>query len=312
MSYLKIIRSINLLFIAVIICVMDKVLVRHLMLQYQLTEPLVWWQLLLLVLATVLIAAGGYVINDYFDVKIDAINRPDRVIVTRSISKQQAMTLFYCLTGTGIGCGVALALVLKSMSLGITFVLVPGILWFYSASYKRQFLLGNLTIAFLSAMVPLLVGLACDAAIKIEFGADSMLGLYLINTLYLWLAGFAAFAFLSTWAREIVKDVEDQEGDREMECHTLPVMYGEVTSKIVATVLLVAVMTLLVLGNIYWIRGGFNIQSLVTKYILMLELCFVVTLVLLWRARLPQDYHNTQVALKMTMLMGTMLPLVMS
>ena len=310
MNYLKILRPVNLLFIIAVICVMDKGAVKALMLQYQLSEPLLWWQLLLLIVAIVLIAAGGYVINDYFDVKIDAINRPERLIVTRGISKQQAMTLFQCLTAAGILCGGALAAVLKSMPLGLTFLLVPGILWFYSASYKRQFLIGNLTVAFLAALVPLTLAIAADAAIKNEFGQDSMLGQYLINAIYLRLAAFAAFAFLTTWAREIIKDTEDQEGDRELECHTMPVVLGDTVSKVCATLVILIVMTLLVLGNVFYIKGGFDITNNATKYDLLLQLCFIVTLVILWRARLPQDYHNAQLAMKLSMLLGTLLPLV--
>ena len=194
---------------------------------------------------------------------------------------------------------------------GVLFFIVPGILWFYSASYKRQFLIGNLIIALLAALVPLLVALVADTVIKHEFGQDSMLGQYLINLIYLYLSGFALFAFLTTWAREIIKDIEDQEGDREMECHTLPVMYGNLASKIVVTVILVSVMALLIVANIYWLKGGFDIASAATKYILVIELCFVITLVLLWRARLPQDFHNTQTALKLTMLLGTLLAFVL-
>ena len=159
--------------------------------------------------------------------------------------------------------------------------------------------------------ITMLVALVADTVIKHEFGQDSMLGQYLINLIYLYLSGFALFAFLTTWAREIIKDIEDQEGDREMECHTLPVMYGNLASKIVVTVILVSVMALLIVANIYWLKGGFDIASAATKYILVIELCFVITLVLLWRARLPQDFHNTQTALKLTMLLGTLLAFVL-
>ena len=110
-------------------------------------EQLPWYVLVLMGTAIVLIAAGGYVINDYFDVKIDRINRPDEVVVTRSVSKPAAMRLSIALSGTGIACGIAAAVLLRSLTLGILFVIIPGLLWFYSSSYKRLFLIGNLIIA---------------------------------------------------------------------------------------------------------------------------------------------------------------------
>ncbi len=305
-DYLKIIRPVNLLFIIILMGLMEKFVVRGVMLHYQLGEPLTWWVLLLLIVATVCIAAGGYVINDYFDVKIDAINRPERLIVTRGISKQQAMRYFQLLTGVGVICGVAVAIVLRSMPLGLTFVIVPGILWFYSASYKRQFLLGNLTVAFLAAMVPMLIGFACDAVLKKEFGADSMLGQYLVNKLYLWLAGFAAFAFLTTWAREIIKDIEDQDGDRELECHTIAVMYGETVAKVVATVLIVVIMALVIWVSLLLQPKGMAWSNLTTRYCLLMEVGFAGVIALLWAAKLPQDYHKAQGAMKAMMLIGSL------
>lgn len=304
-DYLRIIRPVNLLFLVVLLGLMEKYVVHGVMSRYQLTEPIAWWVLLLIILAVVCIAAGGYVINDYFDVKIDAINHPDRLIVTRGISKRNTMLLFQCLTVAGIASGVVVAVVLKSMALGTTFVLTPGILWFYSASYKRQFLIGNLTVAFLAGLTPLLIGFACDAAIANDFGQDSMLGQYLINRIYIWTAGFGLFAFLCTWAREIIKDIEDQEGDREMECHTLPVKYGNLVSQIVVTVLLLGIMTLLV-----WVMtvlpGGFNLHATACKYILGLELAFTACIVLLWMSRLPQDFRRVQLCVKVIMLAGTL------
>jgi len=303
---LRLIRLDNLLFIAIILGVMEYWVARPVMLHYQLQQPLTWWMLTLLIVATVLIAAGGYVINDYFDVKIDAINRPEDLVVTRSVTKEQAMRLFQILTATGIACGIALAVILRSMALGCTFIFVPGILWFYSASYKRQFLVGNLCVSFLAGLTPLLVGLACDAAIKKEFGTDSLFGLMLSNTIITWVAGFAGFAFLCTWIREVVKDIEDQEGDRELECHTFPVKYGNLASKIFVTVLVV-----LTMAAMSWINFGvlaipFSWGSFTTRFYLLLMIGMICVLALLWAAKLKSDYHHCQQLVKLVMFLGTM------
>ena len=115
--------------------------------KYGLTTLLPAFAFWLMVLATVLIAAGGYVINDYFDLKIDRINRPESVVIGERLSKQSAMRLYIALTGVGVLIGIVLAVWLKNISLGFIFVIVPGMLWFYSSTYKRQFLIGNVIVS---------------------------------------------------------------------------------------------------------------------------------------------------------------------
>lgn len=303
---LRLIRINNLLFITIIIGLMEKYVAAPIMLHYQQPEPLLWWVLLLLIAATVLIAAGGYVINDYFDVKIDSINRPDDLVVTRSVSKDGAMHLFYALTGAGMVCGLVLAFLLQSIALGTIFIMVPGLLWFYSASYKRQFIVGNLIVSLLSALTPLLVAFACSAVIRLTYGADTLLGQYWINQIYTWTGGFALFAFLTTWAREVIKDIEDQEGDRELECHTVVVKYGEVAAKIFATVLI-----LLTIASMAWIALSalpiqFSWSNWPCRFLVVLTIGFVGELVLLWSAKVKQDYHHAQLLLKFLMFLGTM------
>ena len=156
---LRLVRWSNLLFLAALVWLMEKWVATPILDHAAFGEQMPWYILLLLILATVLIAAGGYVINDYFDVKIDRINRPDAVIVTRTVSKPAAMQLSIWLSGIGIVCGIAIAILLRSWTLGMLFILVPGLLWFYSSSYKRLFMVGNLIIALLAALTPMLVAM---------------------------------------------------------------------------------------------------------------------------------------------------------
>ena len=98
------VRGGNLVFIAILLWAMEKWVAVPVLWQWRFEEQLPWWLLLLLILATVLVAAGGYVVNDYFDVKIDRINRPDKLIVTQSVSKDAAMWLSTGLSGAGVVC----------------------------------------------------------------------------------------------------------------------------------------------------------------------------------------------------------------
>ena len=299
-------RPNNLLFLIILLGVMEKWVAEPILAQYQLMPQLSWWQLLLLIAAVVLIAAGGYVINDYFDVKIDAINRPDKLIITREVTKAEAMLQFRILTGLGIACGLALAISLKSLLLGSIFVVVPGVLWFYSSSYKRMFLVGNLVIALLSGLTPLLVAFANAAALRLNYGPDHFGTLYVSNELMVWTGGFGLFAFLCTWIREVIKDMQDVEGDRELECHTLPVKSGDLVSKIVVTALILLTCALLSYFNFRLLPVPFSWGSFVSRFYLLLLVAFVCELSLLWVAKLPSDYRNAQLLMKFIMFMGTM------
>ena len=301
---LRLVRWSNLLFLAALVWLMEKWVAVPILDKAAFGEQMPWYILLLLIAATVLIAAGGYVINDYFDVKIDRINRPDEVIVTRSIDKPTAMRLSLGLSGIGIVCGLTVAILLRSLTLGILFVIIPGLLWFYSSSYKRLFMVGNLIIALLAALTPLLVAMTNVAILKLRFEAI-LPYTTLPHDLYAWLGGFALFAFLLTWIREIIKDMQDQMGDRELECHSMPVVWGETGTKIFVSALIV--LTLAIIGHLWWHVLPFSTawDSLSTRYIalgIVIPLLGVVGL--LWSAKIPSDYKTCQQVVKLTMLLG--------
>ncbi len=302
--YLQLLRVGNLTFVAILLYVMEKWVATPLLQLEQFGELMPWWILTLLIVSVVGIAAGGYVINDYFDVKIDRINRPDNLVVTRIISRDTAMNLFYGLTAVGVIAGTVVAWWAHSWTLLFTYVVIPGLLWFYSASYKRMFLVGNLVVAFASAIVPLLVAIA---------NADYLHHLYqnalayspIVGELYVWTGGFAAFAFLLTWVREIVKDIEDIEGDREMECRTLPIVWGDKVAKIIATLLLMAIAILIVYMLFAVLPFSHEWKSLPTRYVVFgLIVPILCSIVLLWAANSRTEYHRVQTIIKFAMFMG--------
>jgi len=295
-----------LLFLIILLGVMEKWVAEPILAKYQLMPQLTWWQLVLLIAGVVLIAAGGFVANDYFDVKIDAINRPDKLIVSRDVTKEEAMILFRWLTAAGIACGVALAIVLKSLLVGSFFVIVPGMLWFYSSSYKRMFLVGNLVVALLMGLTPLTVAFANGAAMNLHYGPEHIGSLYVSSEILVWTSGFGLFLFLATWIREMVKNIQDMEGDRELECHTMPVKYGELATKIAVTVLLVLTCAVMSYLNFHVLPMAFTWGSFVSRFYLLLMVAFVCELVLLWAAKLPADYRNAQVLMLFIIFMGTM------
>ena len=301
---MRLVRWSNLLFLAALVWLMEKWVAVPVLDKAVFGEQLPGYMLLLIILATVFIAAGGYVINDYFDVKIDRINRPDEVIVTRSVSKPAAMRLSLSLSGIGIVCGIITAILLRSLTLGILFIIIPGLLWFYSSSYKRLFMVGNLIIALLAGLTPLLVAMANVAILQLRYGTI-LSYTTLEHDLYAWLGGFALFAFLLTWIREIIKDMQDQMGDRELECHSLPVVWGDMWTKIFVTGLIV--LTLAIIGHLWFHVLPFPLgwTSLSTRYIVLgIVTPLLGVLGLLWAAKIPSDYKNCQQLVKFTMLLG--------
>lgn len=303
---LRLIRWQNLLFLAILMFVMERWVAVPVLGTYGFPEQLTWWLMLLLTAGVLLIAAGGYVINDYFDVKIDRINRPERLIVTQSISKEQTMLLFQVLTALGVLSGLAAAWVLRDWTLAIVFIMVPGVLWFYSSSYKRQFLLGTFIVSFASALVPLIIALANVACMQLKYPIV-MDYLSIPHDLYLWLGGFALFAFLTTFVRELIKDLQDQMGDRELECHTLPIVLGELGTKIILTILILLIAAALCWVNARLLPYDTAWGSLSTRYLMFgLLTPLVCELWLLWAARIPSDYRNAQLLMKFIMFMGAM------
>lgn len=298
-------RGGNLLFTAMVVWCMEKWVATPLLNRALFGEQLPWYVLALLMLATVFVAAGGYVVNDYFDVKIDSINRPDRLVVTRGISKQAAMRLSIALSGAGALLGMVVAWMTHSWLLALIYVIVPGLLWFYSSSYKRILLLGNLTIAVISGLVPLLVAIANIDWLVHRYGEDIIAYTTLRHDLFVWLGGFALFAFLGTWIREIIKDMQDEPGDRELECHTMPVVWGNQITKVIVS----ALMLTLILGILYvaYYLVPFPHDWLAVRYpILGLLIPIVCTAILMWRGTIPSDYRSAQNVMKFVLFMGVL------
>ncbi len=304
--YLKLLRVGNLAFLAILLFVMEKWVALPLLQLAQFSEQMPWWVLTLIILATVFVAAGGYVINDYFDVKIDRINRPDDLVVTRHISREGAMRLFQVLTLVGVLMALGVAWWARSWTLAMIFIVIPGLLWFYSASYKRQLLIGNIVVAFASALVPLLIAII-NADYLAHLYGEALAYTPIVGQLYVWLGGFAIFAFLMTIVREMVKDIEDREGDCEMECRTIPIVWGVKTTKIIVTILLLAIAALIV--YIAWAVLPFphSWQSFSTRYVvfgLLVPIACVITL--LWASTNQVEIRRTQLVLKFMMFMGVM------
>jgi 4-hydroxybenzoate polyprenyltransferase len=189
----------------------------------------------LLVLSTVLIAAAGNIINDYFDTRIDRINKPGEVIVGRTVKRRVAMTTHLVLSAVGLVLGAFVAW----RSGQFKWVLIPafaiGALWSYSTYYKRQLIIGNGLVATLTALVPLTVGLYeipmlqrwfADPPVIVLPNGEQYLMEASVQELWYFTLIYTAFAFVSTLVRELQKDMADVRGDEAEGCRTVPIVWG--------------------------------------------------------------------------------------
>jgi len=259
---------------------------------------------ILLVAATVFIAAGGYVINDYFDIKTDIINRGE-VIVGSKISQQKAMMLHNILNLIGIALGFFISWRSGYTLLGAMFLMVSGLLYFYSASYKRQFLIGNIIVAFLTAMVPMLVAIYEWPAVY-RFYTINAVETPDLSFIFYWIGGFAVFAFLTTLTREIIKDIEDYEGDAAFGRNTVPIVLGILTSKIIVIALIVIIIALL-----YFVWYLFLFDKYTLIYItvfIAIPLIFVIAIML--RSINSRQFKKASMLMKIIMLTGILYSLV--
>jgi len=265
------------------------------------------WHFLLLVLSALLITAAGYVINDYFDTRTDMLNRPETVVVGRSVSRRSAMLLHIILNIAGVGLGIYLSLYIGILSLGVAYLLAAGLLWFYSTTYKRQFLIGNLIVAVFTAMVPFIVVLFEVPLLNDEYRSILLRNHMNFNVLIAWVGGFSYFAFLSTLIREIIKDVEDYEGDRAFGRNSMPVVIGIKATRHVVVFLIAGMLFSLAYVYYRFLRqmpGGRTDLLTLGYFTLFLLVPSVYLILRLYRASGKNDYHVCSNITKLIMLGG--------
>jgi len=178
----------------------------------------------ILCFSTILIAAGGYIINDYYDIKIDLVNKPRKLVVGKFISRRMAITWHLSLSFTGIVIGFYNGTIVGIIHLGAAFLL-----WLYSNKLKRLPLAGNFAVAFLSALSVFLLAI-------------------LYRQHYEIILVYSLFAFYISLIREIIKDMEDIKGDAVFGCRTLPIIWGfRKTKKIILLIQLIFIINLSVI-----------------------------------------------------------------
>ncbi len=256
---------------------------------------------LFLVLSTVLIAAAGYIINDYFDADADFMNRPEKVIIGKHISQSAAKMWYIIFNIIAFGLGVYISVAIRWYQLSFIYPIIIGLLWYYSTTYKRQLLIGNIIIALLAASVPFIV-LLYEMPVLHRFYHKLVIDYNVrFQDLWYWISGYAFFAFITTLHREIIKDMEDFEGDAAYGVNSLPVVLGIKGTKISAIVLNIVLITALILVYFYFLDR--NIMALWYFSIgLFLPLLFIIFKTI--RAQTKNHYRFISILSKLLMIVG--------
>ena len=279
LAFLKLIRWQNLLFI-----VLTQVLYDYCIYQtiYGSNSA---QQLVLIILASVLIAAAGYIINDYFDLNIDQINKPDRVIVNNAVSRRWA--IFWHLVFSLLGLFFTVMALPPSLFwyLILANLLSILLLWLYSTNFKKQLLVGNVIISMLTSWVILILFFS-----KTPLSVDNIISadhkeirLFRLTMLY------AGFAFIISLIREVLKDMEDRVGDARYGCRTMPIVWGLPASKVFVAVWIIVLAGTLVILQLYVLAYGWWLS--IAYCLLAIVAPLLIVLSKLTAAQSQQDFH---------------------
>ncbi len=259
----------------------------------------------LVVLSTVLIAAAGYIINDYFDVKTDLINHPDTVVVDKVIKRRVAIILHLSFTILGIFIGMYAALKTGYLRLAIFHWTAATLLWFYSTHLKKQVLIGNVVVSLLTASVTFIPFVYEMGVMRQMYPGFIITYKYAVLSCLKITFIFSLFAFITSMAREIIKDMEDYKGDKATGGHTMPIVLGMTSSKLTAFFLLLITTILLSFVVYNTVRIQRQIFSIDVVYILIALILPLLTLSLyVVKAEQSKEFKKASLWLKFIMLMG--------
>lgn len=251
---------------------------------------------LLISISSILIAAAGYIINDYFDLNIDQVNKPDKLVVEKIIKRRWTIIWHILLSTAGVAIGFYVDFTSHIWLLGFSNAICVALLFFYSTTLKRKLLVGNVLISLLTAWVILVVAWCeYNHLMRINNGLHAE---KILRETFL----YAGFAFIISLIREVVKDMEDIEGDRRYGCTTMPIAWGINATKVFVAVWLVVLIATLLIVQIYALRLEWYWSVVYCLIAIVVPLVFILKKLI--TASTPQNYHKLSALVKFVMFTG--------
>jgi 4-hydroxybenzoate polyprenyltransferase len=252
----------------------------------------------LLSLSSVLIAAAGYIINDYFDLHIDRVNKPEKVVVEKIIKRRWAIIWHWVLSGMGIAIGFYLSLKLRNIFIASSNIFCVLLLWFYSTTFKKKLLIGNILIALLTAWV---IGVLYLCEFRLHRFVDPVFH-GALSRVYKFAVVYGSFAFIISLVREVIKDMEDMEGDARYGCRTMPLVWGLNAAKFFCMCWLTVLVAALIFIQFYVLQYRWWITIAFTIFLVIFPILQVLRI--LSRATVPAQFHKLSLMIKSIMMMG--------
>lgn len=253
--------------------------------------------LLLLIFSTVLIAAGGYIINDFMDIQSDKVNRPKKMVITQQISNKSFIFLYAKHTFLGISLGIWAAFKVGDFTLSGIFIMVAILLWLYSSKYKGIPIVGNLIVSFLAGFVIILIWIFLVFALaksnQTIFEQWGMMKILIF--------GYSGFAFITTFFREIIKDLEDIEGDRSALINTFPVKYGIKNAKILTIAVILFSVVMIILWSNLLIQKGYTVAAYGFYVVIALH---IVLMIKVFFSKSTESFSFSSLLSKIIMIAG--------
>jgi 4-hydroxybenzoate polyprenyltransferase len=252
---------------------------------------------ILLVFASLFIAAAGYIINDYFDINIDEVNKPQKMVVDKVIHRRWAIAWHFMLSGAGIILTVLALPFLRHWYLILANVFCVVLLWFYSTNFKKSLLTGNIVISLLTAWTILIIFFS-------KFNLDDAFGAGAMNhsKFFRMTILYAGFAFIISLIREAIKDMEDMPGDAKYGCRTMPIVWGVNATKVYAAVWLIVLIAVLIILQVYvlqfrwWLAVAYSVPAIIFP--------LLIILFKLRKSTGPQHFHQLSTLTKLVMFTG--------
>lgn len=294
-AFFKLVRLPNLLFL-VLTQVLFQFCIYHTLYKGTVPDDDLF-RFILLAGASVCIAAAGYIINDYFDINIDEVNKPHKMVVDKLIHRRWAIAWHFILSTTGIILTVMALPVLQKWYLVLANILCVALLWFYSTNFKKSLLTGNIVISLLTAWSILIIFFS-KFNLTDAFGAGHTSDYKFFRLAIL----YAGFAFIISLIREAIKDMEDMHGDAKYGGRTMPIVWGVNATKVYVAVWLIVLIALLVTLQVYvlqfkwWWAIAYSIPAIIFP--------LLIILLRLKKSVTTAQFHRLSSLTKLVMLTG--------
>lgn len=299
-AFFRLVRWPNLLFIVITQVLFEFCIYERIYPGAGLLQPEETGRFIALVVASVFIAAAGYIINDYFDQNIDQVNKPDKVVVNRIINRRWVIFWHMFLSLSGLYF-TAYALPLEDFwHLVLANMLAIIALWFYSTTLKKKLLVGNVLISLLSSWVIVILFFS-KQPLSLSMGLLRRVDYQQVRFFRLMII-YASFAFIISLIREVVKDMEDIEGDRKYGCTTMPIVLGVNASKLFVAVWMIVLIAALVILQFYVLGLGWWWSAIYCTVFIVMPL--MLAMKLLFNAQKAADYHRISSLIKWIMFSG--------